>query len=43
MSQENVEVVPYYFAATNEGDFAAAMTFYADDIELVVPTCSARD
>jgi ketosteroid isomerase-like protein len=37
MSQENVEIVRDYFAVTNEGDFAAAMAFYADDVELVVP------
>jgi ketosteroid isomerase-like protein len=37
MSQENVEVVRDYFAVTNAGDFAAAMTYYTDDIELVVP------
>jgi ketosteroid isomerase-like protein len=37
MPQENVEVVRAYFGATNEGDFARAMRYYAHDVELVVP------
>jgi ketosteroid isomerase-like protein len=36
MSQENVEVVLDQFAATNERDFARAMSHYAEDVELVV-------
>ena len=36
MSEENVEVVRDQFAATNERDFRRAMTYYADDVELVV-------
>ena len=36
MSQENVEVVRAQFAATNERDFPRAMSFYAEDVELVV-------
>jgi ketosteroid isomerase-like protein len=37
MSQEDVEIVRNHFAATNEGDFARALDYYADDVELVVP------
>jgi ketosteroid isomerase-like protein len=37
MSEENVRTVRDHFAATNEGDFALAMRYYADDVELVVP------
>jgi len=37
MSQENVEIVRDQFGATNEGDFARALGYYADDVELVVP------
>jgi ketosteroid isomerase-like protein len=37
MSQEDVEIVRDHFAATNEGDFARALGYYADDVELVVP------
>jgi ketosteroid isomerase-like protein len=36
MSQENVEIVRDQFEATNEGDFARAMTYYAEDVKLVV-------
>ena len=36
MSRENVEVVLDQFAATNERDFARAMSHYAEDVELVV-------
>jgi ketosteroid isomerase-like protein len=36
MSQEKVETVRDYFAAANDGDFPRAMSFYADDVELVV-------
>jgi len=36
MSQENVEVVCDQFAATNERDFPRAMSYYAEDVELVV-------
>jgi ketosteroid isomerase-like protein len=36
MSQENLEVVLDQFAATNERDFARAMSHYAEDVELVV-------
>ena len=36
MSQENVEVVLAQFAATNDRDFERAMSFYADDVVLVV-------
>lgn len=36
MSQENIDVVRGFFAATNEGDFGRAMRYYAADIELVV-------
>jgi ketosteroid isomerase-like protein len=36
MSQENVEVVRAQFAATNERDFPRAMSYYAEDVELVV-------
>ena len=37
MSKEDVEVVRDQFAATNERDFNRAMSYYADDVELVVP------
>jgi ketosteroid isomerase-like protein len=36
VSQENVEVVRDQFAATNERDFPRAMSYYAEDVELVV-------
>jgi ketosteroid isomerase-like protein len=35
MSQENTEVVRAYFETVNDGDFARAMHYYADDVELV--------
>jgi ketosteroid isomerase-like protein len=34
MSQENVEIVREYFAATNAQDFPRAMSFYAEDVEM---------
>ena len=36
MPKEPVEVLKEQFAATNERDFARAMTYYADDVVLVV-------
>jgi ketosteroid isomerase-like protein len=36
MSQENVDVVRQYFAATNRRDFASAMDSYADEVVLAV-------
>jgi ketosteroid isomerase-like protein len=36
MSQENVDVVRAQFAATNQRDFARAMSYYAEDVELLV-------
>jgi ketosteroid isomerase-like protein len=36
MSQEDVEVVRDQFEAVNERDFARAMSYYADDVELFV-------
>ena len=36
MAQSNLEVVRDHFAATNEGDFAKAMSHYSDDVELLV-------
>ena len=36
MSQENVELVCDQFAATNEGDFARAMGYYSEGVELFV-------
>jgi ketosteroid isomerase-like protein len=36
MSQENVELVREYFAATNRRDFASAMDTYPEDVVLVV-------
>ena len=36
MPQDAVEVLREQFAATNERDFARAMTFYSDDVVLVV-------
>ena len=36
MSQENVDVVLDQFSAVNERDFPRAMTFYAEDVVLVV-------
>ncbi len=37
MAETDVETVRSYFDATNEGDFARAMSYYVDDVELVVP------
>jgi ketosteroid isomerase-like protein len=36
MSQENVDLIRAQFEATNERDFERAMSFYADDVVLVV-------
>ena len=36
MSQEPVDVLREQFAATNERDFPRAMSYYADDVVLVV-------
>jgi ketosteroid isomerase-like protein len=36
VSQDAVEVLREQFAATNERDFARAMSYYADDVVLVV-------
>jgi ketosteroid isomerase-like protein len=36
VSRDNVEIVREQFAATNERDFARAMSYYAEDVELVV-------
>ena len=36
MSEENVEVVRDQFAATNARDFGRAMSYYAEDVVLVV-------
>jgi ketosteroid isomerase-like protein len=36
MSQENVDVVLAQFAATNERDFERAMSFYSEDVVLIV-------
>jgi ketosteroid isomerase-like protein len=36
MSQENVEIVREYFAATNRRDFTSVMDAYPDDVVLVV-------
>jgi ketosteroid isomerase-like protein len=36
VTQQNVEVVHEQFAATNERDFRRAMSFYAEDVVLVV-------
>lgn len=36
MSEEDVEVVLDQFAATNERDFPRAMSYYGEDVELVV-------
>jgi ketosteroid isomerase-like protein len=36
MSRENVEIVRDQYAATNERDFARAMSHYAEDVEMVV-------
>jgi ketosteroid isomerase-like protein len=36
MSRENVEIVRDQYAATNERDFARAMSHYSEDVEMVV-------
>jgi ketosteroid isomerase-like protein len=36
MARENVEIVRDQYAATNERDFARAMSHYAEDVEMVV-------
>ena len=36
MSQDPIDVLREQFAATNERDFARAMTYYANDVVLVV-------
>jgi ketosteroid isomerase-like protein len=38
VSQENVEIVLDQYAATDERDFRRAMSYYAEDVEMVVPT-----
>ena len=38
MSQENVEIVRDQYAATNERDFRRAMSHYAEDVEMVIPS-----
>ena len=35
MSRENIEIVRDYFAAANEEDFPRAMSYYAEDVEMV--------
>jgi ketosteroid isomerase-like protein len=37
MSSENLQLVRDYFETVNDGDFAQAMRYYTDDVELVVP------
>jgi ketosteroid isomerase-like protein len=37
LSKENVEIVRDQYAATNERDFARAMSHYDDDVEMVIP------
>jgi uncharacterized protein len=36
MSEADVEVIRDHFAATNERDFQRAMSYYADDVVLVI-------
>lgn len=38
MSRENVEAVRDFYAATNEGDVERATSYWADDVELVIPS-----
>jgi ketosteroid isomerase-like protein len=38
VSQQNLEIVRDHYAATNERDFARAMSCYAEDVEMVVPS-----
>jgi ketosteroid isomerase-like protein len=37
MSEQDIQVVRDQFEATNKGDFARAMNYYADDVVLLVP------
>jgi ketosteroid isomerase-like protein len=37
VSRENVEAVRDHYAATNERDFRRAMSYYAEDVEMVIP------
>jgi ketosteroid isomerase-like protein len=37
VSRENVQALRDHYAATNERDFRRAISYYADDVELVVP------
>ena len=36
MSQQDIDIVLAQYAATNERDFPRAMSYYAEDVELVV-------
>jgi ketosteroid isomerase-like protein len=38
VSQENVEIVRDHYAATNERDFARAMSHYGEGVEMIVPS-----
>jgi ketosteroid isomerase-like protein len=40
MSKENVEIVRDQYAATNERDFERAMSHYAEDVEMVIPSAT---
>jgi ketosteroid isomerase-like protein len=42
VSHENVDVVGDHYLATNERDFGRALSHYADDVELFVPTGHLR-
>jgi ketosteroid isomerase-like protein len=42
VAQDNIDVVRDQYRATNERDFARAMSHYADDVELVVPAGHLR-
>jgi ketosteroid isomerase-like protein len=42
VSQTNVDLVRDHFAATNERDFARAISHYAEDVELIVPSGHLR-
>jgi ketosteroid isomerase-like protein len=37
MSRENVEAIQDFYAATNERDFDRATSYWAGDVELVIP------
>lgn len=37
MSAENVDILRDHYAAANERDFARSMSYYAEDVELIVP------